>query len=172
MNTRGVVPEETSMHVHFLSATLSNAQEKKEEAKKVRYGPKDCVSTWRDDKTGHCQVKTNCTGVDTTEYMFGLICENDDGKVRHLFGKDSFDAEEEFDSLIVCKTCLALDNVTHATELEAENMELATEVKALTTEVGAMKETYKKLDEDVSKLNGAVAEKEKGGKKDEKSEQK
>merc|ERR1719262_138484 len=148
------------MHVHFLS---SSADSKKEKATTVKYGPEDCVSTWRDGKTGHCQVKTNCTGIDTTTYMFGLICENDDGKTRHLFGKDSFDSEETFDTLIPCKTCLALDNVTKATELEAENAELATEVNALATEVGAIKETYQGIEKDVTKLNEAVVAKEKEG---------
>jgi len=174
MDTRGTVAEETPMHVHFLTsaADAKKDEEEKEKASVVTYGPKDCVSTWRDGKSGHCQVKTNCTGVDTTQYMFGLICENDDGKVRHLFGKDSFDSEEEFDTLIPCKTCLALDNVTKATELEAENAELVTEVNALAAEVGTIKETYQGLEKDVGKLNTAVTEKEGGEKKEEKAEDK
>lgn len=171
MDSRGTVEEETPMHVHFL-ASAADAKKEEKSATVVTYGPEDCVSTWRDGKTGHCQVKTNCTGIDTTQTMFGLICENDDGKTRHLFGKDSFDSEETFDTLIPCKTCLALDNVTKATELEAENVELATEVNALATEVGAIKETYQGIEKDVSKLNTAVAEKEGGGKKEEKSAEK
>merc|ERR1719159_1048457 len=152
------------MHVHFLS---SGEDAKKEEKKVVKYGPGDCVSTWRDEKTGHCIVKTDCTGKDTTEYMFGLICEDDNGKTRHLFGRDSFDAQETFDTLIPCKTCLKLDNVTKATELEAENAELAQEVNALATEVGAVKQTYQGLEKDVTKLNAAVSTKEGGGEKKE-----
>merc|ERR1719213_1400387 len=170
MNSRGVVQEETPMHVHFLSSAGTN----KEDAKSVKYGPGNCVSTWRDEKSGHCFVKTDCTGKDTTEYMFGLICEDDSGKTRHLFGKDSFDAQETFDTLIPCKTCLALDNVTKATELEAENVELAKEVNALAAEVGGVKKTYQGLQADVTKLNAAVVEKEKGGaeNKEEKEEAK
>jgi len=169
MDSRGVVEEETPMHVHFLS---SKTEEKTKEAT-VKYGPDDCVSTWRDEKSGHCIVKTDCTGKDTTEYMFGLICEDDNGKTRHLFGKDSFDAKETFDTLIPCKKCLALDNVTKATELEAENAELAKEVEALATEVGTVKKTYEGIQSDVKKLNEAVAEKEGGGeKKEEKTEEK
>merc|ERR1719213_347004 len=170
MNSRGVVQEETPMHVHFLSSAGTN----KEDAKAVKYGPGNCVSTWRDEKSGHCFVKTDCTGKDTTEYMFGLICEDDSGKTRHLFGKDSFDAQETFDTLIPCKTCLALDNVTKATELEAENVELAKEVNALAAEVGAIKKTFQGIEEDVTKLNEAVAAKEKEGaeNKEEKKEEK
>jgi len=175
MDSRGVVEEQTPMHVHFLS---SKTEQTKEEAA-VKYGPGDCVSTWRDEKSGHCIVKTDCAGKDTTEYMFGLICEEGewegktvDGKIRHLFGKDSFDSKETFDTLIPCKKCLALDNVTKATELEAENAELAKEVQALATEVGTVKKTYEGLQSDVKKLNTAVAEKEGGGeKKEEKKEE-
>lgn len=165
MNSRGPPEPTTSMHVHFLAGA---AQRKVEDATVAKYGPANCVSTWRNADSGHCTVETKCSGQDTSKYMFGLICLDDKGiKTRHLFGVDSFDSEETFDTLIVCKECLALDNVTKATELEAENAELAGEVNALATEVGSIKNTFQDLDKDVKKLKETVAAKEGGSKEGE-----
>jgi len=169
-DSRGNVQEATPTNsVHFLSEGKDAKKvEKKEDAKVAKYGPDDCVSTWRDAKTGVCFVKTDCKGKDTTQYLFGLVCEDADGsKVRHSFGKDSFDAEETFDTLIPCHTCLAMDKVTEATELQAENAELATEINALAGEIGTLKDDFKDVEKDVSKLNEAVAAKKGGAEKKE-----
>lgn len=169
----GISPQEGPMHVHFLAGAA--AAQKAAEATVEKYGPSNCVETWRDDKTGHCHVQTKCKGVDTTKYMFGLIClDKDDTKTRHLFGVDSFDSEETFDTLIACKECLALDNYTKVTELEAENAELAAEVDSLATEVGTISKTFTTLKDDVKKLNEEVAKKEgeKGGGEEKKEEKK
>jgi hypothetical protein len=54
-------------------------------------------------------MRTRCNGVDISDYKFGLICVDTDGDpVRHMFGEDSFDAEETFDTLITCDQCVGL----------------------------------------------------------------
>ena len=43
-------------------------------------------------------------------YQYGLTCVDDKGdSVRHMFGEESFDAVETFDTLIDCSLCLGLD---------------------------------------------------------------
>jgi len=73
------------------------------------YGPSGCIATYR-SPTGSCVVQTSCSGVDMSGYQYGLTCVDDKGdSVRHMFGEESFDAVETFDSLIDCSLCLGLD---------------------------------------------------------------
>jgi len=166
-------------------------EEKKEEApitppanaKIAKFGPDNCVSTWRDPKTAHCIVKTDCQGKDTTNYMFGLICggttcskqnekglvcEGSAGPVRHLFGKDSFEAVETFDTLIPCTECLALDAIP-------EDVQLADQINALGEDIKGMSAGMTELEKDVEKLNAKVfktEEKKEEKKEEEKAEEK
>jgi len=75
---------------------ITGGSEKKDEA--ARYGPDGCVSTWKSPEN-HCIMQTKCKDVDISKYEFGLVCVDKVGSpVRHLFGKDSFDEEETFES--------------------------------------------------------------------------
>jgi len=83
-------------------------------ASAAKFGPGRCVSVWRDGKTGHCIMHTDCDGQDTSNHTFGLVCKELDWPssllTRHEFGKDSFAANESFDTLIQCHECLPLDD--------------------------------------------------------------
>jgi hypothetical protein len=53
-------------------------------------------------------LETHCKEQDISKYPVKFICIDDGGeKVRHVFAQGSFDAQEQFDTLIECKQCLA-----------------------------------------------------------------
>jgi len=132
------------------------------------YGPNSCVSTHMSQE-GRCIMQTKCQEDDIKSYQFGLICEDSHGaKVRHLFGQDSFGANETFDTLLRCTKCLALDEklgtnptanrTTPAVEGNGSSnvSGLVEEVAALTEEVLELKTIMTNVTGDVSKLNTAV----------------
>eukprot|EP00927_Polykrikos_kofoidii_P085223 TRINITY_DN91_c0_g1_i1.p1 TRINITY_DN91_c0_g1~~TRINITY_DN91_c0_g1_i1.p1 ORF type:complete len:523 (+),score=87.66 TRINITY_DN91_c0_g1_i1:77-1645(+) len=122
---------------------------KEGENEEVRYGPKKCVSTRR-SKEHRCIIQTRCKAADIKDFEFGLICEEKAGTfVRHLFGKNSFDPEETFDTLIVCERCLGLEETP-------ESLPLATQVKTLSKQVAELRSDLMGLNEDVSKLTKVV----------------
>jgi len=72
-----------------------------------KFGPDNCISTWRNED-GHCEIKTHCKEQVMSKYAVQFLCIDDGGeKVRHKFAPGSFDEEEQFDTLIECKQCLA-----------------------------------------------------------------
>lgn len=113
-----------------------------------RYGPDKCVSVQRSDK-GHCVMSTACADVpaaNMTDYEFGIVCVNKDGTaVRHMFGKNSFDPVETFDTLIPCEKCMALDDVSG-------EMAMGTKVSQLEQEVEELKSALTGVAGNVSKL--------------------
>lgn len=120
----------------------------------VKYGPKECVSAWK-NKVGRCVMQTKCEKeVDTKEwedYEFGLVCVDKAGMpVRHLFGKQSFDVEETFDTLIVCEQCLALTDIPSNIAINGQVMTLAKEIKSLKDVMGDMSNQVDKLEAKVS----------------------
>jgi len=134
-----------------------------------KFGPGNCISAWRNDKTGTCIMQTDCKGENTADHMFGLICKDSDDEsdlVRHTFGKDSFEAKETFDTLIPCKACLSMNYVK---EEENGDKNLADMVKELAGVVGSVKDGMKDLKSDVAALNNEVFKKE-DGKKEAKEE--
>lgn len=123
--------------------------EKKEEPEVVKYGPNGCVSTWRSSE-GHCIMRTNCKKEDITKYEFGLVCVDKVGSpVRHLFGQDSFDPEETFDTLIKCDKCLGLEDIPDAVALNGE-------VMTLSKDIGNLKAVMKNISINVQMLNAEV----------------
>lgn len=135
-------------------------EEKKEvpaSAATVKFGPDNCVSTWvkndavanKDGESGVCQVKTECSKVGDIafeQYPVGLICMNKDKiPVRHLFGSNSFDKTEEFNTLIRCTECLGLDEVS-------ENVTLQATVKGLSKILTDVANEVEEVDKKVSKL--------------------
>merc|ERR1719333_1742991 len=70
-------------------------------------GPGGCVSVWR-NHASHCVIRTRCAAKDIASYEVRLICDDGQGgRTRHVFGEGSFDAEELFDTLIICSKCEA-----------------------------------------------------------------
>merc|ERR1719371_85299 len=101
-------------------AFKASRQQRKSAARKAKaevdeYGPDNCVSVYRSDE-GHCIMRTDCQKETIVNYEFGLVCVNKQGfgqssPVKHLFGKNSFDPEETFDTLIKCDQCLGLEDI-------------------------------------------------------------
>lgn len=117
-------------------------EEGKEEKEAVKFGPQDCVKTYR-SKTGTCVVETNCKGDAIEHYEFGFLCKEKDGEsTRHLFGKNSFDPKETFDTLIACEACLGLEDVE---ETAASNAKL-----------GKLEEDVKGIEENLKKIGSRV----------------
>merc|ERR1719456_1922564 len=115
------------------------------EKRVVRYGPNDCISTY-ESKSGTCIMETNCDAKNITDYEFGLICIEKDGTpVRHIFGKNSFDPTETFDTLIQCNQCLGIDDFQTDVALAEDVEGLATEVKEMKDSIGALKKDVAEL---------------------------
>lgn len=122
----------------------------KSEPEVVKYGPNGCVSTWKSSEN-HCIIRTNCKDVeDISKYQFGLVCVDKVGSpVRHLFGTDSFDKEETFDTLIKCDKCLGLEDIPDAVALNGE-------VVSLSKDIANLKDVMKNISINVQMLNAEV----------------
>merc|ERR1719443_80134 len=80
----------------------------------------------------------------------GLICVDDKGyPVKHLFGKNSFDAKETFDTLIKCERCMGLDNIP-------DSVVLAGDVATMGKDISALKDVMKNISINVKMLNDKV----------------
>jgi hypothetical protein len=98
----------------------------------IKYGPDSCVSVWR-SAAGHCIMSTECDKKAIAEYEFGLVCVDKKGSpVKHLFGKNSFDPKETFDTLIKCEQCLGLEEIPDTVNLAGEVASMAKEIKSIT----------------------------------------
>jgi len=103
------------------------------------FGPGGCVATFRSPK-GSCIMQTRCAKQNTEEYEYGLTCVDEEGKTaRHLFGANSFNAEETFDTLINCKLCLGVDG----SGASPDKVELAADVHKLQAEMEEVKDNIK-----------------------------
>lgn len=151
------VTKKSTVHM-FAKRSAAN-----EDALVDKYGPGNCVETFR-STTGTCMVKTQCKDQDINNYDFGLLCVQNTTSgenVRHLFGKNSFDPEEEFDTLIKCEKCLGLKaeaTQTAATVVDAnvKSEDLVKKVNTLVDEVGAMQAGLETIKDDVKVLNEKV----------------
>jgi len=116
----------------------------------TKYGPNGCVSTWRSEE-GHCIVKTDCAKAkDISKYDFGLVCVDKVGApVRHLFGKNSFDSEETFDTLIKCEKCLGLEDIPDEVALNGE-------VVTMSKDIANLKAVMVNISKNVAMLNDEV----------------
>jgi hypothetical protein len=131
------------------TSSSSEAEAKKDDVEVVKYGPNGCVSTWRSEE-GHCIMRTNCKKADISKYEFGLVCVDKVGSpVRHLFGSDSFDPEETFDTLIKCDKCLGLEDIPDSVALNGEVVTLAKDISNL-------KAVMKNISINVQMLNAEV----------------
>lgn len=125
------------------------------------YGPDNCVSTYLGEK-GTCVMETKCTGESIKDHELGLTCVEKDGKsARHLFGKNAFNPEETFDTLIDCEICLGLD----VAKLD-KPMSIKDTIVSLKTEVEELKTSMEGVTADVKKLNGKVFPEKEGAAKE------
>lgn len=120
------------------------------------YGPEGCIAAYRSSQ-GTCIVQTRCTSQASSgllkDYNYGLTCVDDKGaSTRHLFGKNSFDAEETFDTLVECQLCLGFDGATAAGN--ATDASLAEDVASLQTAVKELQEDVKGIKDSLG-LKGA-----------------
>lgn len=123
----------------------------------ARYGPDHCVSVWR-GSSGSCVMATNCSAsIDLTSYEFGFLCVNGSNALaRHLFGRDSFNHNETFDTLVQCTHCLGLDELDD--KYQAKGIQaLKAELAEMRTSLGAVTQTLAGLNANVLRLEGAVA---------------
>jgi len=124
----------------------------------VHYGPKGCVSTHR-SKEGHCIIQTKCAESDIMNYSFGLVCVDKMGApVRHLFGRDSFDPEETFDTLIACDQCLGLEDVPDRVALNSQVLSLSQEIRGLADMMRDVSGAVQKLNAEVFEVADAELE--------------
>jgi len=115
----------------------------------VRYGPNGCISAYMSEEN-HCIMSTNCRNSNMTNYEYGLVCVDKVGSpVKHLFGKDSFDPVETFDTLIKCNECLGLEDVPDA-------VALAGEVTTLTKAISGLQATMTNVSMNLEMLNKVV----------------
>lgn len=117
------------------------------------YGPGGCIATYRSQQ-GTCVVQTRCATQSTKDYTYGLTCVDAKGaSAKHLFGKNSFDAEESFDTLVECELCLGYDgapkvaasNATNTTGNATADPSIASDVKTLQSEVKALQVAVKEI---------------------------
>jgi hypothetical protein len=134
----------------------SSAEERSKKSKKlgatpeiVRFGPSGCVSVYQSEES-HCIMSTDCKGRDTSNYEYGLVCVDKVGSpVKHLFGKDSFDPVETFDTLIKCNQCLGLEDVP-------DQVALAGEVATLAKSIAGIKAAVTNISVNLQMLNKEV----------------
>jgi len=142
----GTKPKEKTADAGFSFPWSSKPDEP---VKGVKYGPKGCVSVSRNTQ-GHCVMETRCKGVDMDNYEYGVVCVDQVGSpVKHLFGKDSFDPEENFDTLIKCKKCLGLEDIPDA-------VTLAGEVATMAKDIHSINDVMKNISINVNMLNERV----------------
>lgn len=115
----------------------------------VRYGPNGCVSVYKSEAQ-HCIMSTECRSSDMANYEYGLVCVDKVGSpVKHLFGRDSFDPVETFDTLIVCNECLGLEDVP-------DGVALAGSIAGIAKAISHMKDAMVNISADVQLLNNRV----------------
>lgn len=120
-----------------------------EDTAPVMYGPNECVATYKSPE-GHCIVQTQCAAEAIATYEFGLVCVDEAGMpFKHMFGTNSFDPVESFDTLIPCNKCLGLEDLPPYIRLSGA-------VANLTTEISAMKMQMQQVFTGIGRLREKV----------------
>lgn len=113
-----------------------------------RYGPHGCVKTFLAERSRTCIVKTECsTSPGFAEFDMGFRCasasdgSDDSTAVVHLFGAQSFAAEETFDTKIGCAKCLPLED-KHQTvnDLASEVVSLRQNLAAVSSSMDGLQQ--------------------------------
>jgi len=141
-----------------VSAGVSMEPTKKEEFRVAKYGPEgNCISTYK-SKSNTCILKTDCSENALDGMTMGFVCADAKGHmVRHDFGKDSFSHKEEFDTLIPCTQCLALDNFDSGKD--TEEAVLKDELTVLKGDVNSLNTRVTKLEQSATKAEEKAGEK-------------
>jgi hypothetical protein len=114
-----------------------------------RFGPESCIATWR-NPAGHCVLQTKCDHIDLSKVDVGMTCVNADGaETRHTFGKDSFDSDEEFDTMVECNKCTALRQ-------DKTNKALTEKLQLLSEGIKDLEKGMESINENVQRLNAQV----------------
>jgi hypothetical protein len=114
-----------------------------------RFGPRSCIATWR-NPAGHCVLQTKCDHIDLSKVDVGMTCVNADGaETRHTFGKDSFDPDEEFDTMVECNKCTALRQ-------DKTNKALTEKLQLLSQGIKDLEKSMESINANVERLNAKV----------------
>lgn len=141
----------------FWPFSRSEARETEEPEAIVRFGPDQCVSTYRSAE-GNCILKTECAEAEVSNYNFGLVCVDKIGRpTRHLFGEGSFDPSETFDTLIKCNECLGLEDVPSLVSANGQVMILSNEIRQLDLKMFNLTKDVSRLKEEFM-VRGVAAE--------------
>jgi len=77
-------------------------------------------------------MQTKCQEADIKNYSFGFVCVDRLGApVKHIFGINSFDPVESFDTLVVCHQCFGLEDIPTTIAMNSQVIALQSEVKSL-----------------------------------------
>eukprot|EP00927_Polykrikos_kofoidii_P054833 TRINITY_DN4918_c0_g1_i1.p1 TRINITY_DN4918_c0_g1~~TRINITY_DN4918_c0_g1_i1.p1 ORF type:complete len:524 (-),score=65.33 TRINITY_DN4918_c0_g1_i1:149-1720(-) len=80
-------------------------------AQATYYGPHSCVTTFR-SPTGTCIVQTKCVQEALAMFNVGITCVDKKGSyARYIFGRNTFAAEELFDTHMECERCFGVNDV-------------------------------------------------------------
>eukprot|EP00927_Polykrikos_kofoidii_P061208 TRINITY_DN56074_c0_g1_i1.p1 TRINITY_DN56074_c0_g1~~TRINITY_DN56074_c0_g1_i1.p1 ORF type:complete len:300 (-),score=39.88 TRINITY_DN56074_c0_g1_i1:65-880(-) len=127
----------------------------------VRIGPEGCVSLWTTNAS-HCMIRTECNNVDMRDYSIQFICaDRAGGRTRQMFGTNSFDSEELFDTLIICDRCEPDDGRDdEVSDVDPKQMpkelDLSETVGNLTKEIAKLKVEMTRSKQTVRKLEAKV----------------
>eukprot|EP00930_Biecheleria_cincta_P059957 TRINITY_DN45672_c0_g1_i1.p1 TRINITY_DN45672_c0_g1~~TRINITY_DN45672_c0_g1_i1.p1 ORF type:complete len:603 (+),score=145.64 TRINITY_DN45672_c0_g1_i1:53-1861(+) len=114
LQTRGALCRSMQIVLFFAlgssTAAVLTSHEQKSNTSVAHFGPGACVSAWVGTGS-HCVVQTACSKQPAfAAYALRLICvDKDGGRVLHSFETGGFEAQEIFDTLIVCDKCEAGD---------------------------------------------------------------
>jgi len=113
------------------------------------FGPEYCLTTFR-APAGTCLIRTRCADVDLSGFNVGLTClDKSGGYTRYLFGKDTFEKEETFDTLIECSKCLGVSSESSMFAMHALLP------RNIVEDVGTLKTSVETLSEKVRVLQQA-----------------
>lgn len=137
-------------------------------------GPGNCVAAYK-SVTDTCVLETRCRSYeqDLNDFDYGLTCVDEDGETaRHLYGRNSFEPEERFDTRLSCSLCLALDTRTHGESTSSHSTtgksveEAIADLKKL---IGGAMDQMSKLETEVSSLKNKAQQQKKVEKVSEKA---
>lgn len=119
------------------------------------FGPDFCISTFL-APAGTCLIRTRCAGVDLSKFNIGVTClDQSGGYTRYVFGKDSFKAEETFDTLVTCEQCLGVGPESSQSAMHGlMPRKLVEDVNTLKVNVETLNEKVRVLQEHSAKSDG------------------
>lgn len=161
-NVVAAVATATSTRTNSSAVLLKGSVDKKPDLPKAtrkdveRYGPSNCVSVYK-DQDGHCVMETDCTQDAVAEYEFAFLCEETDGThTQHVFGKGSFDAKENFNTLVECRRCLAFKPDSPKPKQQDNDALLKDEVSSLKDMITGLRGRMSALTATIQRISGRM----------------